>query len=42
MTVADWALLISTLSFAVATGSLAWNVYSFRRSGPMIVAILDI
>jgi hypothetical protein len=40
MNVAWWALAVSALSLVVATGSLGWNIYAFRRSGPKVVAFL--
>ncbi|MFE0021908.1 hypothetical protein [Amycolatopsis sp. NPDC059021] len=37
MNVAWWALGVSVLSLLAASGSLAWNIYSFHRAGPQIV-----
>ncbi|MFJ9782488.1 hypothetical protein ACIRSS_23105 [Amycolatopsis sp. NPDC101161] len=36
MNVAWWALGVSALSLFVAASSLLWNVYSFRRTGPIV------
>lgn len=42
MGVAWWALAVSGLSLIVAIGSLAWNVHSFRRSGPLLLVELRV
>lgn len=42
MTVAWWAIVVSVCSLIVAGTSLAWNVLSFRRSGPLISATLEV
>jgi hypothetical protein len=42
VSVAWWALVVSALSLAVSAGTLTWNVMSFRRSGPIVTAVLDL
>ncbi|WP_410632863.1 hypothetical protein [Amycolatopsis sp. cmx-4-83] len=36
MTVSWWALGVSVFSLTVAVMSLGWNIYSFRRTGPVV------
>lgn len=37
MSVAWWALAVSALSLVAAISSLAWNIYIFRKGGPVVV-----
>lgn len=36
MSVAWWALIVSSLSFMSSVGMLIWNIYSFRQNGPQV------